>query len=87
MADAVVIGGSEDGVIYAWDLLDGHILEKVGAHNGKVASAVACNGTKQEWASAGADGLSFICIVDRGLTSDRYSQSLGRPTLTHYFLD
>lgn len=26
------------------------------AHEGKVASAVAVNGVKREWASAGADG-------------------------------
>lgn len=54
--DAVVVSGSEDGFLYAWDLLDGTILETLKAHNGKVASAVAFNSTKKEWASAGTDG-------------------------------
>lgn len=56
MADSVVISGSEDGKLYAWDLLEGQILEKLEAHGGKVASAVTCNGVKKEWASAGVDG-------------------------------
>ena len=56
MADSVVISGSEDGELYAWDLLEGKVIEKLKAHGGKVASAVACNGVKKEWASAGVDG-------------------------------
>lgn len=56
MADAVVISGSEDGKLYAWDLLEGKVIEKLEAHGGKVASAVTCNGAKKEWASAGVDG-------------------------------
>ena len=56
MADSVVISGSEDGKLYAWDLLEGKVIEKLEAHGGKVASAVACNGVKKEWASAGVDG-------------------------------
>ena len=56
LADAVVISGSEDGQLYAWDLLEGKVIEKLKAHDGKVASAVACNGARKEWASAGVDG-------------------------------
>jgi len=56
LADAVVISGSEDGQLYAWDSLEGKVIEKLKAHGGKVASAVACNGARKEWASAGADG-------------------------------
>lgn len=56
LADAVVISGSEDGRLYAWDLLEGKVINELEAHNGKVASAIAWNGTKKEWASAGADG-------------------------------
>ena len=56
LADAVVISGSEDGQIFAWDLLEGNVIEKIDAHDGKVASAVACNGGRKEWASAGVDG-------------------------------
>ena len=57
--DAVVIAGSEDGYVYAWDLLDGTVMEKLRSHGGKVASAVAFNGTKSEWASAGTDGIAL----------------------------
>ncbi|KAF6218935.1 hypothetical protein HO133_005478 [Letharia lupina] len=60
MADSVVISGSEDGKLYAWDLLEGKVIEKLEAHGGKVASAVACNGVKKEWASAGVDGTVSI---------------------------
>ena len=61
MADSVVISGSEDGKLYAWDLLGGKVIESLEAHGGKVASAVACNGVKKEWASAGVDGeLLFL---------------------------
>lgn len=56
MGDAVVISGSEDGSLYAWDLLEGMLIQKIKAHEGKVASAVASNKGKKEWASAGADG-------------------------------
>ena len=56
MADSMVISGSEDGKLYAWDLLEGKVIETMEAHEGKVASAVACNGVKKEWVSAGVDG-------------------------------
>ena len=56
MADSVVVSGSEDGHLYAWDLLEGKVIEKLKAHDGKAASAVAFNGTRNEWASAGVDG-------------------------------
>lgn len=56
MADSIVISGSEDGKLYAWNLLDGKVIETLEAHGGKVGSAVACNGVKKEWASGGVDG-------------------------------
>lgn len=55
LADAAVISGSEDGFIYAWDLLEGKVIERLKAHDGKVASAVAFNDVRKEWASAGVD--------------------------------
>ena len=57
-ADAAVIGGSEDGCLYVWDLLDGTVLEKLRAHGGKIVSSVTWNSAvgKKEWASAGSDG-------------------------------
>jgi mitogen-activated protein kinase organizer 1 len=58
--DSVIISGSEDGHIYVWDLLEGAVMHKLeGSHGGKAASAVAWNGGKKEWASAGGDGKSF----------------------------
>lgn len=63
MGDGVVVSGSEDGAVYAWDMLEGNVMEKMdAAHGGKVVSAVAWNGAfgKKEWASAGGDGK--VCI-------------------------
>ena len=77
MADSVVISGSEDGKLYAWDLLEGKIIEKLDAHEGKVASAVACNGTKKEWASAGTDGESCPYEQQTVLTFGRCCERLG----------
>ena len=56
LMDSVVISGSEDGKLYAWDLVEGKVIKELQAHNGKVASAVACNDSKKQWASAGVDG-------------------------------
>lgn len=64
MADSAVMSGSEDGKLYAWDLLEGKVIEKLEAHGGKVASAVACNGVRKEWASAGVDG-KCLRLYDR----------------------
>lgn len=60
MADSVVISGSEDGQLFAWDLLAATVIGKLQAHGGKVASAVACNGLRREWASSGADGKLWL---------------------------
>ena len=62
MADTMVISGSEDGQLYAWDLLEGKVIEKLEAHDGKVASAVTCNGVRKEWASAGVDGKFSLSL-------------------------
>lgn len=56
MTDTVVISGSEDGHLFAWDLLEGTVIAKLDAHDGKVASAVAFNRASVEWASAGVNG-------------------------------
>lgn len=70
LADSTVISGSEDGRVYAWDLLSGDVLEKLDAHEGKVASAVACNPAHREWATGGIDGefhvsgvCPFVCLL------------------------
>ena len=59
LADSVIVSGSEDGLLYAWDVLEGRVVEKMDeVHGGKVASAVAwnSNGARKEWASTGTDG-------------------------------
>lgn len=70
-----MLSGSEDGRVFVWDLLEGklmHVLQhsepKSGGSERKgskdVVSAVAFNGTRKEWASAGGDGESrFIYII------------------------
>lgn len=79
IGDSVVISGSEDGQLYAWDLLEGKVIEKLEAHSEKVASAVACNGVKKEWASAGTDGEipPFLIKQDARSISNRHRQCLG----------
>ena len=70
--DSVVLSGSDNGMVFAWDLLEGGCLHKF-RHSemrevkgkgldeekrGKkdVVSAVAFCGARREWASAGGDG-------------------------------
>ena len=64
--DSVAISGSEDGFVYAWDVLGGECAMRV-QHNSqengsdirasrRVASVVACKRKGGEWASAGGDG-------------------------------
>lgn len=60
LADSVVLSGSEDGFIFAWDVLDGRVLDRLKAHEGKVISTVAWNGRKKQWASGGTDGMKTI---------------------------
>lgn len=69
--DSVVLSGSDDGMIFVWDLLDGQCLHKFKhserrevmgkstgqpAGNKDVVSAVTFCKTRREWASAGGDG-------------------------------
>ena len=61
LADSVMVSGSEDGSIYVWDLLESNPMEKIDAHGGQIAIASAFNGSRKEWASAGADGESGSC--------------------------
>lgn len=61
--DAAIFSGSEDGKVYIWDVLEGKVLERLAAHEGKVASAVACNSVRKEFASAGIDGESLLSIL------------------------
>lgn len=54
--EATVLAGSEDGLIYVWDVAQGTIIAKLAAHQGANASAIAWNNHKQQWASVGTDG-------------------------------
>lgn len=64
MNDSVVISGSEDGTIFIWDLLEGHVISKlrhveistIGHTKNHVVSAVSFCPARKEWASAGGDG-------------------------------
>ncbi|KAI4271332.1 MAG: hypothetical protein L6R35_006544 [Caloplaca aegaea] len=58
--DSMVISGSEDGKIYAWELFTGKVFETLSAHDAKVASAVTCNVLRNEFASAGVDGSVIV---------------------------
>jgi len=61
IGDAYVVSGSEDGQIYAWDLLEGSIVATIkGAHDGKVISAVSFHPYKREFLSAGTDGTATV---------------------------
>ena len=63
--DSIALSGSEDGWIYAWDVLSGRRLQRVrhgeeqpqNARSGKkVVSALSYNKKANQWASAGGDG-------------------------------
>ena len=65
--DSIAVAGSEDGWIYAWDVLSGELVTRV-KHDAeqsssstrssrKVVSALAYKKRAQEWASAGGDGM------------------------------
>jgi mitogen-activated protein kinase organizer 1 len=66
--DSVVLSGSEDGRIIAWDLLEGNVLHELwhdesmeGAKGSKrsVVGVVTECPVRDEWCSAGGDGMFF----------------------------
>lgn len=79
--DSVVVSGSDDGMVFAWDLLEGECLHKfkhsqmrelqgkgtnVSAKGKKdVVSAVAFCPLRKEWASAGGDGNVVVWGMSR----------------------
>ncbi|KAI9863580.1 MAG: hypothetical protein M1813_003603 [Trichoglossum hirsutum] len=62
IGEAYVVSGSEDGLIYAWDLLDGKVVATLegGVGAGKVVSAVAFHKTQKSFLSAGVDGTVAV---------------------------
>lgn len=79
--DSVVVSGSDDGMVFVWDVLGGECLHKfkhsemrevhgrgpVVQAKGKkdVVSAVAFCKTRREWCSAGGDGNVIVWGMDR----------------------
>ncbi|RVD81806.1 uncharacterized protein DFL_009653 [Arthrobotrys flagrans] len=60
MVDSYVVSGSEDGTVWAWDILEGKNVVREVAHAGKVVSAVAVNDGRREMVTAGVDGTVLI---------------------------
>jgi len=70
--DGFVLAGSEDGSIFAWETMGGGMVKRLwhgseasgGEEKGsrRVVSAIACRGGRRdEWASAGGDGMFARC--------------------------
>ncbi|KAK5164603.1 uncharacterized protein LTR77_009809 [Saxophila tyrrhenica] len=67
--DGVAVCGGEDGRVVVWDVLSGEVRERLwhtekgergdGGKRG-VVSAVAWNGVREQWASAGGDGTVVV---------------------------
>ncbi|KAK6523858.1 hypothetical protein TWF281_001825 [Arthrobotrys megalospora] len=64
MVDSYVVSGSEDGYLWAWDILEGKCVVKERAHGGKVVSAIAVNDGRREMATAGVDGTVVIWRIE-----------------------
>jgi len=72
--DGFVLSGSEDGSIFAWDTMSGKMVQRLwhgedegrqhGRGSRKVVSALASRKRKDEWASAGGDGVLFFANGD-----------------------
>ncbi|KAI9667060.1 MAG: hypothetical protein M1831_001237 [Alyxoria varia] len=68
--DTFIVSGSEDGYVYAWDVVSGERIKRVRHHTDQVSSkvrgkssvvsAVTCKRKGEEWASAGGDGTVVI---------------------------
>lgn len=77
--DSVVVSGSDDGMVFAWDLLEGTTLHKFRHSemrevkgkveqkvkgNKDIVSAVAFCPSRKEWASAGGDGNVIVWAMN-----------------------
>lgn len=73
--DSVVVSGADNGMVYAWDLLEGEVLHRFShtdmeevkqkrvqkrASGKEVVGAVAFCNTRREWASGGGDGNVIV---------------------------
>ena len=57
--DAYVLSGSEDNLIYVWDLVDAKILAKIPGH-GNVVTSISYHPKQLEFVSASVDGTIRI---------------------------
>jgi mitogen-activated protein kinase organizer 1 len=57
--DAYAITGSEDGKVYVFDVLEGHIVTELNAHEG-IATTLDYHPENVNMLSAGADGLIHV---------------------------
>ncbi len=53
--DSLVLGGSEDGIVYIWDTMQGNLVEQMSGHGGIVYDAV-WNNRQSLLASCSEDG-------------------------------
>ncbi len=75
--DAVVAGGSEDGLLYLWDVTSGRVLERLRGHGGVVYGGAWCrrrslalswsnDGTARTWdwngAAAPGAGVGAVAV-------------------------
>ena len=86
--DAFAVSGSEDGYVYAWDVLGGERVARVQHEEGdlsiaptrasrKVVSAVACKRKGGEWASAGGEGKSGeICFKHMSPSPRKFANTI-----------
>jgi len=59
--DKYVVSGSEDGIIWVYNFLEGTVVEKLEAHGGKVISGVAYNPAgRKQMLSCGTDGTVVV---------------------------
>lgn len=54
--ESIVMSGSEDSVIYAWDLVEGKVVGKLEGHSGAVVSLSQHPKNNSKLLSASADG-------------------------------
>eukprot|EP01137_Pigoraptor_chileana_P022042 Opistho-2@86488 len=55
---SLITGGSEDGIIYTWDVTTGHVLQRLSGHSGVVYSAVWNN--QQSMLASCSDGHDVL---------------------------
>jgi WD40 repeat protein len=55
--DALVVGGSEDGIVYVWDREKGDILQRLRHHSG-IAYSMTWNAKQSLFLSCSEDGIA-----------------------------